>query len=124
MSKKTKTAKPTREWIGDWTVSYEWEWRGELLSSRRHDFRIESTRRNSQWFMFSRYVVNNDNGKVWVDGFDPQGGFVSYRPEQIIAVRPHKEVKKRNDSQPSNGSRGAAKGQSRKRGTKTQKPRR
>lgn len=92
MAKKTK--KPVREWIGNWTVSYDWEWRGEVLSSRRHDFRVNTTRRNSQWFMFNRHVVNEDNGAIWVDGFDPNGGFVSFRPEQIVAVRPHKEVKK------------------------------
>lgn len=117
MAKKTEKV---REWIGNWTVSYDWEWRGEVLSSRRHDFRVNNTRRNSQWFMFNRHVVNEDNGAIWVDGFDPNGGFVSFRPEQIVAVRPHKEVKK-NVSRAGDGSRGAPKGRSRKSGTKTQR---
>lgn len=102
---RKKTTKPAREWIGDWTVTYEWDWRGQLLKSRQHDFRIaeENSRRQSTWFMFNRHVINNDNGAVWVDGFDPNGGFVSYRPEQIIAVRPHRATArelKRNGDQP------------------------
>lgn len=96
---RKKTTKPVREWLGDWTVTYEWEWRGQLLQSRRHDFGIKRMVRGKEttaWMMFNRHVINNDNGAIWVDGFDPNGGFVSYRPEQIVAVRPHRE-KKRND---------------------------
>ena len=101
MGRKKKGPK-AREWIGDWTVTYEWEWNGKLLTSRCQDFKIaeEHSRRASTWFMFNRHVVNNGNGAVWVDGFDPNGGFVSYRPEQIVAIRPHKEVKKKDANEP------------------------
>jgi hypothetical protein len=89
-----------KRWPANWTVEFEWEWNGALLKSRQHDFRIESSRRNSQWFMFDRFVTNNDNGLTWVDGFDPQGGFVSYRADSIIAVRPHKQIKRKITSEP------------------------
>lgn len=122
-----KKAKNVRQWIGNWTVSYDWEWRGQVLSTRRHDFRIETSRRKVEWYMFNRHVVNNDNGAEWIDAFDSSGGFVSFRPEQIIAVRPHKstskEVKK-NVEHAGGNARGKAKGQPRERGIKATKSRR
>ena len=105
-----------REWLGDWTVIYEWDWKGKTFQSRKHDFRIKGSRRDSDWFMFNRHVTNNDNGAVWIDGFDPNGGFVSYRPEQVTGIRPHKEVKKDADQ---HGEQGQA---PRKAGRKAKKP--
>jgi hypothetical protein len=81
-----------------WDVLYEYELAGTTVTSRKFDFRIpndpDKRKQGVRWFMFDYYVFNNDIGRGWISGFDPNGGFVAYYPEQVVAVRPHREKKK------------------------------
>jgi hypothetical protein len=80
-----------------WDVSYEYELCGTTVTSRKFDLRIANDpgkrKQGVLWFQFDYYVLNNNINKGWISGFDPNGGFVSYYPDQIVAVRPHREKK-------------------------------
>lgn len=81
-----------------WEVSYTYELRGTLVTSRKFDFRIandpDKRKQGVRWFMFDYHVFNHNIDKGWISGFDPNGGFVAYYVDQVVGIRPHVEEKK------------------------------
>ena len=94
-------------WPDSWDVRFAWtlpESAGTVrgireLETRKHDVALKG--HPSVWYMFDRYVFNNDNGKEWVDAFAlyPHAHWHSFRPDEIVKVRVHIEPKKRKPTQ-------------------------